>query len=136
MAETVQYTACPDEGDAPRVLSFTGATPGVTVVSFDVDSVTAREVGAEDFVTTPASFTVVVLAAEGRHAPAIANDYLANDADRATLEACQDANGTNRNQSNWHGQLINKIAQHFEGRTFAKDEEYIVIDKVHEYCGL
>lgn len=136
LAETVQYTACPDEDDPPRSVSFTGATPGTTVVSFAVESVTAKDVTAAGFVTGPATFTVVVVAPEGRDAPAIANDYLHNDADDATLAACQEANGTNTSQSNWHGQLISKIAQYFEGQTFTEDEEYIVIDKVREYCGL
>lgn len=136
LAETVQYTACPDEDDLPRTISFTGAAPGTTVVSFGVDSISARDVTAADFMTGPATFTVVVVAAEGRDAPAIANDYLHNDADEATLAACKEANGTNTSQSNWHGQLITKIAQYFEGQTFTEDDEYIVVDKVREYCGL
>lgn len=136
LAETVQYTACPDEDDVPRMITVTGASPGTTVVSFEVESVTAREVTAEDFVTGPASFTVVVVAPEGRGAPAIANDYLHNTAAAATLAACQEANGTNNGNANWHGQLIAKIAQYFEGQTFTPDEEYVVIDKVNEYCGL
>ncbi len=104
-------------------------------MTFDVDSVTAKDVTAAGFVTDPASFTVVVLG-EGRDAPAIANDYLHNDADAATLAACQEANGTNPGKTNWNGQLIAKIAHFFEGQSFTEDEEYIVVDKVREYCGL
>lgn len=136
LAQSVQYTACPDEDAPARTVTFTGAVPGTTVVTFDVDSVTAKDVTAAGFVTDPASFTVVVLDDEGRDAPAIANDYLHNDADPATLAACQDANGTNAGETNWHGQLINKIAQFFEGQSFTEDEEYIVVDKVREYCEL
>lgn len=136
LAQSVQYTACPDEDAPARTVTFTGAVPGITVVTFDVDSVTAKDVTAAGFVTDPASFTVVVLDDEGRDAPAIANDYLHNDADPATLAACQDANGTNAGETNWHGQLINKIAQFFEGQSFTEDEEYIVVDKVREYCEL
>ena len=134
---SVQFTACPDTDTVYPVVSFTGSTPGTTVVSFDVDSVTAKDVTAAGFVTEPASFTVVVLAPEdGRDAPAITNDYLHNVADAATLAACQQANGTNPDKTNWHGQLINKIAQYFEGQSFTEDEEYIVVAKVREYCGL
>lgn len=135
LRQSVQYTACPDVDDLPQTVTFTGAVPGTTVVTFDVDSVTAKDVTAAGFVTDPASFTVVVLG-EGRDAPAIANDYLHNAADEATLAACQEANGTNRDKTNWHGQLITKIAQFFEGQSFTEDEEYIVVDKVREYCGL
>lgn len=132
---SVQYTACPDVDDPPQTVSFTGAAPGTTVVSFDVDSVTAKDVTASGFVTDPAAFTVVVLG-EGRNAPAIANDYLHHDADAATLAACQAANGTNPGQTNWQGQLIEKIAHFFGDETFSPDEEYIVVNKVREYCGL
>jgi hypothetical protein len=137
LLQSVQYTACPDEDTPPQTLTFTGVAAGTAVVSFDVDSVTAKDVTAAGFATEPATFTVVVLDPEdGRNAPAVANDYLHNAADEATLAACQDANGTNRDKSNWHGQLIAKVAQFFGDETFTEEEEHIVVAKVRELCGL
>lgn len=135
VTSSVQYTACPDVDSPAQTVSFTGAVPGTTLVTFDVESLTAKDVVASDFATGPASFTVVVLG-EGRAAPAIANDYLRNDADAATLAACREANGTNPDKTNWHGQLVAKVAQFFEGQSFTEDREYIVIDKVREFCAL
>ncbi len=139
LTSDVRYTDCGDE-DAPpvRTVTFTGAVPGTTSVTFPLASYVSngKGVSASTFESTLASFTVVVLGDEGRDAPAIANDYLHNDADDATLAACQAENGTNPGQTNWQGQLIAKIAQYFEGQTFTEDEEYIVVDKVRDLCGL
>jgi hypothetical protein len=135
---SIQFTECGDDEEPPvQEVSFAGAEVGTTVVSFAVSSFTSNGKGVSEktFGTGPASFTVVVVDdPDGRDAPAIANDYLHNVADDATVAACTVANGTNSNLSYWHGQLINKIAQFFEGQTFAPDQEYIVIDKVLEYC--
>ena len=139
-AGTVVFEDCVDEVDgvevpATRTLTFAATAPGATLVSFEVDSAaTVANEGAH--FTAPDTFRVVVNDPDGRDAPAIANDYLHNTADEATLAACQAANGTNGNLSNWHGQLIGKVAQYFEGQTFAADQEYIVIDKVLELCGV
>jgi hypothetical protein len=139
-AQTVTFADCPGTTDGvtvpeTRTLTFTGSAAGQTLVSFDVDAATVALDGA--YFTAPDTFRVVVLApADGRDAPAIANDYLHNTADAATLAACQVTNGTNANQGNWQGQLINKIAQFFDGQTFTPEEEYVVVDKVLEFCGV
>jgi len=137
--DSVTFEDCIDVVDgvevpATRTLTFTaGSVSGETLVSFDVDDSTFAREGA--YFTAPDTFRVVVNA-DGRAAPAIANDYLHNDADKATLAACQEANGTNLGKTNWHGQLINKVAQFFEGESFTEDEEWIVIDQVREFCEL
>jgi hypothetical protein len=139
-SDTVVFQDCTDlvdgvEVPATRTLTFTaGSAAGETLVSFDVDAATFAREGA--YFTAPDTFRVVVNAPEGRNAPAIANDYLHNGADAATLAACQEANGTNAGKTNWQGQLIEKIAHFFGDQTFTEDEEYIVVDKVREYCGL
>jgi hypothetical protein len=72
-----------------------------------------------------ATFYVNVLDPQGptRDAPAIANEYLR---ERSENDDCLDAQGTNGRpgqrgyKSNWHGQLIAKIAQHFDGASFTE----------------
>lgn len=134
----VTYTACGDVDDpAVQTVTFTAANPGTTTVTFAVDGFSSSSalVSAGTFDLTAATFTVVVLGNDGRDAPAIANDFLRDVADAETLAACQDVNGTNADKSDWHGQLITKIAQFFEGQSFTEDEEHIVVEKVLEYCG-
>lgn len=144
LADPVVFEACEEVVDGEKVaatedMSFTATAPGVVDVSFVKDAATVvdSKVTSAVFNTESAGFQVIILAPEdGRDAPAIANDYLHNVADGATRAACQEANGTNRDKANWHGQLINKIAQYFEGQSFTEDEEWIVVAKVREYCGV
>lgn len=134
----VRYDACPADGETlTRPVSFTGAAPGVTEVSFEVASWASNGagVGASTFLTEPATFTVVVTG-EGRHAPAIANEFLNHDADESVLAACRAALGTNDNRSNWHGNLISAVAEHFGDRVFTEDEEHVVVDHVLDLCGV
>ena len=143
LADPVVFEACEEVVGGVKVaatedMSFTATAPGVVDVSFVKDAATVvdAKVTSAVFDTESAGFRVIVLVPEdGRDAPAIANDDLHNVADAATLAACQEANGTNPDKTNWHGQLINKIAQFFDGQSFTEDEEYIVIAKVREYCG-
>jgi len=130
----VTFESCDDEG-APStvVLSFTAVSPGTTTYDFPVDG--PATVGQGTWDTAAASF-VVVVPADGRDAPAIANEWLHESATAEELVACQDANGTNQGGTNWHGQLIVKVAQFFEGQTFTPEEEQVVIDQVREFCGL
>jgi hypothetical protein len=77
--------------------------------------------------TNDAVFYVNVLDPQGptRDAPAIANEYLR---ERGDNDDCLEAQGTNGRpgqkgyKSNWHGQSISKIAQHFEGESFTEAE--------------
>jgi len=139
-SDSVDFEDCTDVVDgvqvaATRTLTFTaGSVSGETLVSFDVDGRTFAREGA--YFTAPDTFRVVVNADDDRAAPAITNDYLDKVADEATLAACQAANGTNQDKTNWRGQLITKVAQFFQGETFAEDAEWIVIDQVRVFCEL
>lgn len=135
LPEEAVFADCGDEVDPTTVLlAFTATAPGRTTYTFPVDA--TKTVGQGTWNSTAASFVVVVLDPDGRDAPAIANEWLREVATTAERAACQDANGTNADKSNWHGQLINKIAQFFEGESFTPEEEQVVVDKVREYCGL
>ncbi len=142
-SETVTFADCPETIDGvtvpeTRTLTFTGQLRRAdTSVSFEVDAATVALERA--YFTAPDSFRVVVLApADGRDAPAIANDFLHNTADAATRAACQAANGSRRQPERELARpsCISKIAQFFDGQTFTPDEEYVVVDKVLEYCGV
>lgn len=88
------------------------------VVSFTKDSTNSTALG--NWNLAPASFDVTVVGtapAPTRDAPAIANTYL-SDASDAYTDNCKAAQGTNKNRSNWHGQLISKVARQFEGQSF------------------
>lgn len=130
------YAACPKDTDpAVITLTFTATGPGTATYTFPVDA--AATVAQGSFDTSGAAFTVVVTdPAEGREAPAIANDWLHNTATAGELAACGAALGTNDNQSNWQGNLIADVAQQFPDQTFAPDQEYVVVDAVRELCGL
>jgi hypothetical protein len=140
---SVVFTACEVtvdgvKGPASQDLTFEATSPGTTTVSFPAQSFTTNheKVTLSSFDTSGASFVVTVTAPEedeGRDAPAIANEYLKGlDSDK--LEACKLANGTNKNKANWHGQLISKVAQHFEGQTFGPSKEHVVTDYVDSQC--
>jgi hypothetical protein len=135
MPATVTFESCDDAGAPATVtLSLTALSPGVTTYRFVEDA--AATVGQGSFDTTGATFVVVVPDDEGRDAPAIANEWLHEVATDAELASCQVSNGTNPGQTNWHGQLISKVAQFFEGQSFGPGEEDVVIGKVRELCGL
>lgn len=70
----------------------------------------------------------------GRAAPAIANEYLRESATPELVEACREANGTNKNLANWRGKLISAVAREFRGQTFGPDEEHVVTDDVEDRC--
>ncbi|WP_341360704.1 hypothetical protein V5H98_05930 [Georgenia sp. M64] len=70
----------------------------------------------------------------GRAAPAIANEYLRESATPELLEACREANGTNKNRANWRGKLVSAVARELRGRTFGPDEEHVVTDDVEDRC--
>jgi hypothetical protein len=132
---TVTFADCgSDDAPATVELNFTAESAGTTYFSFPVN--TGGTVAQGTFDTSAANFMVTVLAPEedeGRDAPAIANEYLKGlDSDK--LEACKLANGTNKNRANWHGQLISKVAQHFEGQTFGPSKEHVVTDYVDSQC--
>ena len=95
-----------------------------------------RAEAADGAGTNNANFTVNVLdpvvEAPTRDAPAIANEYLR---DRGNNDDCMDAQGTNKNKNNWHGQLISRIAKHFEGQSFTAAQEDEVHDAVDTLCG-
>jgi hypothetical protein len=145
-ADTSQVTVAPstitiDEcGETNgKTVTVTGAAPtgGTAVmVSFTIDedesSFRTHETGPEwnrtvinSKFTNDAVFYVNVLDPQGptRDAPAIANEYLR---ERGDNDDCMDAQGTNGRpgqkgyKSNWHGQLVSKIAQHFEGVSFTE----------------
>jgi hypothetical protein len=134
LPQSVTLTDCNDT----ETLTFSAVSPGTTTVTFPVSAVVSNKTGAEPgtFNTSGATFVVTVLAPEedeGRDAPAIANEYL-KGLSSTRLTACKENNGTNKNQSNWHGQLISKVAQHFEGQSFGPSREYIVTDFVDGQC--
>jgi hypothetical protein len=84
-----------------------------------------------------ASFDVTVLAQAvempSRDAPAIANEYLKQQSNEYT-DNCKAQNGTNKNKNNWHGQLISKVAQEFEGQSFTLAQEDLVTGYVDLLC--
>ena len=134
--ETVTFADCPEEIDGlavseTRTLSVTGSSAGETLVSFDVDDATYAAPGA--FFIVPDTIRVIVNGDEGRGAPAVANEYLGSLSD-ADLHACKSLNGTNPTQDNWRGQIINEVAQEFEGQTFTAETEYIVTDFIDSLC--
>lgn len=63
----------------------------------------------------------------GKDAPAVANEYL-KTLSSAQLNACMTNQGTNKNKSNWHGMLISKIAQEYEGNTNGWTDEDVQSD--------
>ena len=129
------FAACPSSTDPATItLDFTATLPGTETYTFPVD--TADTVASGTFDSSAATFTVVVTSTEGRDAPAIANDWLHNTATADELAACQAALGTNTNQANWQGNLIEDIAQMFPDETFPPDQEYVVVDAVKSLCGL
>jgi hypothetical protein len=138
---SVAFEACDDEltdTAAVRTLSFTAVSPGTTTFTFTRNATSSVSSSSGTYDTTAATFVVTVLAPQeevGRDAPAIANDWLHNTATAAELAACREANGT-KNKSNWHGQLISKVAQLFEGQSFTASQESVVINQVKAYCGL
>lgn len=135
MPADVTFESCDVDGAPATVtLSLTALAPGVTTYTFAEDAGRTNARGTFD--TSGATFVVVVNDEEGRDAPAIANEWLHEVATDAELASCQEANGTNTGQANWHGQLISKVAQFFEGQSFGPSEEHVVIEKVQEYCGL
>jgi hypothetical protein len=124
----IRFEDCGDEIE----LTVTGVAAGTTEVRFAIAAGSTAE-GAN--FTAPANFDVQVVSPDpGRAAPAIANEYLRTHTDADFLASCKGANGTNRNKSNWHGQLITKVADQFEGQTFARGSEGPVMDYVDSLC--
>jgi hypothetical protein len=111
----------------------TGATGANVTFTVDDDATTLRTGTRRTL--NEADFVVNVLAPaelEGRDAPAIANAYLHASDDNSD---CKELQGTNKNKNNWHGQLISKVAKHFEGQTFVPSQESLVTDYVDTLCG-
>jgi hypothetical protein len=132
---TVTFEDCTVDGAPATVqLSFAATSPGTTYFTFPVN--TEETVAQGTFDTSGANFMVTVLAPEadeGRDAPAIANEYL-KGLSSTQLTACKENNGTNKNQANWHGQLISKVAHQFEGQSFGPSREHIVTSFVNGEC--
>jgi hypothetical protein len=115
------------------VTGVSGTGAAGALVSFTVNP--SSKLKDDSLTQIDANFVVNVTAPqelEGREAPAIANAYLHASEDNSD---CKAANGTNKNQNNWHGQLISKVAQHFEGQSFAPAQENVVTDYVDGLCG-
>lgn len=142
MPEAVVFESCDDAtgADSVVVLNFAGVSPGTTTFTFSRNAAgTVTNSPDATYDTSGATFVVTVLAPQeqvGRDAPAVANDWLHNTATLEQLAACRALNGTNKTGSNWHGQLIGKVAQHFEGQSFSTAQEQVVVDQVKAYCGL
>jgi hypothetical protein len=128
------FVDCDDE----RTVTVTALQPtdGVgAVIGFTVNGETQLRSGDRRTVNQ-ADFVVNVFAPAAddepvRDAPAIANEHLRNRADNSD---CQDANGTNKNKNNWHGQLISKVAKHFDGQSFTAAQEGTVTSYVEGLC--
>jgi hypothetical protein len=126
-ASQVTFLAC----DETVTLTVAGVGEGTAEIRFAVNASSTAD--GVNYVA-PADFDVVVTGGDpGREASAIANAFLkAADADQ--VAACRAANGTNRNQANWDGQLISKVSAQFGDQTFTTAQEQIVIDLVLDLC--
>ena len=150
-ASTVATDAALTPGPAPAIVlpdnwfseveDGTESDPSTSPVAFDAGTVlgtflaelryaaTGDNAHNGNDLTTRTKFDVtatVVHCIEMRGAPAIANEYLR---DRANIADCKDNLGTNKNKSNWHGQLISAVAHEFEGTTFTEAEVHAFVEE-------
>jgi hypothetical protein len=128
----VTFTDC----TTPQTIGVSATAVGVIGVTLTYkDHVSGSSpLTAADWNTAGAAFSVTVIDSTQTgtlDAPEIANAYLS---DRLDNSDCKEAFGNNKNKSNWHGQLISAVAQHFQGQTFTNSTKAIVEDYVEDAC--